>query len=456
MKLFHILLGLLFIGVTTSCSQQFDDSSDIIEGGLPTQTIGLTEPELLSIMYDSENDLSASEVDSIISDFITENKKTKDADNFKLVSKENVVSSSTRSRQSAPDHVTFYDYEIFSEGNTSGKAIVCGDKRFPSVLAYIDSYESDNEAANIMIDNAKSQALKSISSIKHYEDSLRNSTIDKIRTKTKIKGDFKYKDIESSIYLITTNTRGWAITPGGTQRAIIGPLTSTQWNQDSPYNLYAPSTVDTDNYFGAEYANRYPAGCVVVAMAQIAAWCKPNMTGINWNIASVNKVSNPDSESAIQIAKVISMIAKGSGTTYGPNGGSTSAEKAINYMKTLGISIDGAKDCNFQNVKPSLDALRLVLVTGTARKIITRGFNADGNHAWIIDGYQIRERSNARTILKQYNTYCHCNFGWGGSSDGWYLFNSDGSISFSCNGFEWIEYQIYDYNLKAYPNVRIN
>lgn len=45
-------------------------------------------------------------------------------------------------------------------------------------------------------------------------------------------------------------------------------------------------------------------------------------------------------------------------------------------------------------------------------------------------------------ILKQYNVYCHCNFGWGGDFDGWYLYQSSGDITFDCNGYPNFEYDI--------------
>lgn len=130
-------------------------------------------------------------------------------------------------------------------------------------------------------------------------------------------------------------------------------------------------------------------------------------------------------------------------------------KKARNYMKTLGVYMDDATDCTFQNMKSSLDALRLVYITGTSRHVSTRGFNASGRHAWLADGYQIRQRNSSyRMILKQYNVYCHCNFGWGGDFDGWYLYQSSGDITFDCNGYPNFEYDIFDYDLKAYPNVR--
>ena len=457
MKISYSFLWLIAIVMISSCSQQGDEPSEVIGGILPSGTIGLTEPEMLSIMFGSDNELTEEEADSILSSFMDENPSSRSQQSFKRDSKEVVSTSKSRTRSNeTPDHVVFYEYEISNNTSTSGKAIVCGDKRFPSVLAFIDSYQSEVEPSNTMIDLAKCQALKYISQIKLYEDSLRNSTITKIKNHG-VPENFSFKDVENSVFLINQESMGGVVTPGGVEMAKIGPLTNTQWNQTSPYNLYAPSTDGTDYYFGYDYNNRYPAGCLVIAMAQVAAYYQPSITGINWSLANVKSVSDPTSKNAIEVAKLISLIANGSGTEYGANGGSTQTEKARNYMKSIGIYMDNSTSCTFQNMKASLDALRPVLLTGTARNIVgSRGYVSDGNHAWLADGYQIRQRSRStRAILKQYNVYCHCNFGWGGNSDGWYLFASDGSITFDCNVSLWFgDYQVYDYNLKAYPNVR--
>tara|TARA_B100001173_G_C15951667_1_gene531685 strand:+ start:1 stop:867 length:867 start_codon:yes stop_codon:yes gene_type:complete len=56
--------------------------------------------------------------------------------------------------------------------------------------------------------------------------------------------------------------------------------------------------------------------------------------------------------------------------------------------------------------------------------IVYRGYaeNDGGGHAWNIDGYQ--------------NQYLHCNWGWGGSSNGYFYFNN-----LNGNGFSFIESQ---------------
>lgn len=79
----------------------------------------------------------------------------------------------------------------------------------------------------------------------------------------------------------------------------IGPLTTTQWDQVSPYNLYADPTTGTNDEgaFDFRYDNRYPAGCVVTAMAQIAAYLKPSMPGIDWSLANIQSVPMFDNSS---------------------------------------------------------------------------------------------------------------------------------------------------------------
>lgn len=47
--------------------------------------------------------------------------------------------------------------------------------------------------------------------------------------------------------------------------AVVGPLVQTKWNQNSPYNLYAPAT--QGGHQGA--GGRCYAGCVATAMSQV-------------------------------------------------------------------------------------------------------------------------------------------------------------------------------------------
>lgn len=296
--------------IAISCTQNLEEGDQDNGGNLLHRVaIGLTEPELLSIAYDSDNDLSEEAATDILSDFIAANNVSGSSmSTFSLTNKFTINEVNNATRSANKDHVTFYEYETENQPEKK-KALVCGDKRFPAVVAYIDSYNKTSILpADIMLANAKQYVLSTISQIKHYEDSLRVQTIDKVRRIKPFTGDFKFKDFEHNIFVYENTTRGWAVTPGGTEMAKIGPLTMTQWDQISPYNLYADPTTGTadEGTFTDSYDNRYPAGCVVTAMAQIAAYLKPSMPSIDWTLANVHSVSNSDktSERAKAVASV--------------------------------------------------------------------------------------------------------------------------------------------------------
>ncbi|WP_370862203.1 C10 family peptidase [Parabacteroides faecis] len=424
-------LGLVCLFITAiSCNQQ-DLEEPLIDGVLPKQTIGLTELEYLSIAFDGNNELSETEATDILNDFAAEKSVTKSTTPiFKLTNKTIVHGKnlSTRSSFTNPenDQVVFYEYEIDNFQSKKGKAMVCGDKRFPSVIAYSDSYENI-EPAKIMIKNAQEYTLSYISQIRYYKDSLRTATLEKIGKIKNISSNISLKDIENDIFILEhSKTKSWSVNPSGPLVSLVGPLTTTNWNQISPYNLKSKSTIGTndDSLFGSQYDHRYPAGCVVVAMAQIAAYYKARIPDIDWSLATTSSVFDKTSPAAIQIGELISKIAIGSKTTYGPKGALTNTEDAGNYVYRYGIRMGQPVFCTFQNMKESLDELRLVYITGFSNS------GSDDKHAWLADGYQLRQRYS-RQLLSEYNVYCHCNFGWGGLCDGWYLFDIKGTISFN-------------------------
>lgn len=472
------LLGTLLLCMAVSCSQEeLSNDSKPIDGQVPSATIELSESEYLSVAFTGNNELSEQEASTILKSFMSEQgTKSRSLDNSMIKLKNRTVVNSktiaSRSTNSTEDHITFYEFSIDNNQSSPGFAVICGDQRFPNVLAFAEAGNSvDVAPSQMMVEAAQNSAIKYISKIRYLEDSLRSETLHKISEKTEIPvADIDIKNLESKIYISgLPETRGQQVTPGGTWMSQIGPLTSTKWNQDSPYNHFADfSPANLSDYFGSSYKNHYPAGCVVIAIAQACTLLKPNtgLSNFNWTDASTVSfnVNDTISSASLQVSRLVNAIARGSGTTYSEKGGSTSTEKARNFIKSWGLYMNNATSCTFQNIKSTLDALRLVYVTSDSRSVISsRSYVSSGRHAWLIDGYQIRQRTlSTRQILKQNNVYCHCNFGWGGNSTGWYLFETSGNILFESDSvlqFDdnfnfYYEHFVYDNEFQCYPNFR--
>lgn len=411
MKKKEFYFGVLLSCMTISCSQQeFSSDEQLIDGQVPKTTLELSGSEYLSVCFTGNNELSESEALSILEDFISgQGTNTRNNDNhfFKLKNKTIINSKkmTSRSTDSKNDHITFYEFSMGDCQSEAGFAVVCGDKRFPHVLAFSDEASTEEvEPAQIMIKLAQNVAIKHISKIRFIEDSLRNSTLHKISKEMSIPIDeIDINNIESKIYITEVpevNSRGQQIVNpgGGDLMAQISPLTSTKWNQDSPYNHFADfAPQNLSDYFGESYKNHYPAGCVNIAIAQACAYLKPNtgLSNFSWTDASAVSFSKNDTLSlaSLMVSRMIDAIAEGSGTTYSEKGGSTSTEKARNFIKKWGLYMDNATDCTFQNIKSTLDALRLVYVTSDSRTVISsRAYVSSGRHAWLIDEYQIRQK----------------------------------------------------------------
>ena len=142
-----------------------------------------------------------------------------------------------------------------------------------------------------------------------------------------------------------------------------------------------------------------------------------------------------------------------------------------NETKSIGPKGNRIRYINysFDSVKSSIDNLCPVLIRGTAvnRKTEPDGkitFNESG-HAWVIDGYcnltcdaVHKETKEQKTITAD---YVHCNAGWGGTCNGYYISNvftfglngganaSDNQIRNSWTGFN----DHYKYNIKIFPNL---
>lgn len=198
------------------------------------------------------------------------------------------------------------------------------------------------------------------------------------------------------------------------------PLLKTKWGQWSPYN---------------NYCNGCPAGCGPIAVGQFLAYHNaPNPNTImgetfDWNLIHQNDYGKTPSEAAEdEVARYIRTLGIPLGTKYGPNASPTDQSAYAGTIKYLGFP--NATMCGYDMNK----AQQMIFAQ---KPFILRGKNSDSEkgHVWVVDGWHLYE---ARIIVSRgafvistetiRDVWAHCNFGWYGSGDGYYmpgLFNTD-------------------------------
>jgi hypothetical protein len=131
----------------------------------------------------------------------------------------------------------------------------------------------------------------------------------------------------------------------------------------------------------------------------------------------------------LNIATIISKIGEGVNMDYTPSESGTTSEEAYSYFKRAGYS--NAKlytSYSDEVIISELNANRPVYIAAISPINTLKG------HAWIIDGYKTFTITISIPEILVYlfgfpSTWTgparllHCNFGWGGLADGYYLSN---------------------------------
>lgn len=206
---------------------------------------------------------------------------------------------------------------------------------------------------------------------------------------------------------------------------VVEPLVTTKWNQDAPFNNFAPEYTDDNNN-----TQRCATGCAATAMAQIMKfhnWPEQGVGHYSYEHQSFGTISSNFSEHVYDWTNMIDRY----------NNGEYSSEQAdavALLMKDCGVSLNmnygpvsGASICSyypaFKNYfrYTSRTVNRSGCETAEFTKIITDelqegrpiiycGTGEDGGHAFVVDGYDT-------------NYFLHVNWGWGGYSDGYFDMN---------------------------------
>lgn len=324
--------------------------------------------------------------------------------------------------------------------NNAGSAVLAADRRIPDPVLAITEQGSllDKDVFPMYREGmyADSELMKGFSiynaEFNDYYVAGNNRVLDYIEgyVLQKLRAyDEKDTDIKPSYYT-TTKIGDWEVLEK------IGPLLTTAWHQDPPFNNYAPLT----RWTLFHKWQKSPAGCVPIAMAQIMAYHKfprnyeVNGYYLNWDVIRKDRTGNGLSEyNKNAIAGFISRLGEWSGAHYTPKFAFVLPSRAKKTMETMGYkgmymhTSWSAWDNNHANVV--MDMLRNdnpVFIASIA-KVAT-------GHAWVIDGYIDRQRKIETTyryhsgptkveikttIQKQ--QFIHCNWGWGEKDDGYYI-----------------------------------
>lgn len=242
---------------------------------------------------------------------------------------------------------------------------------------------------------------------------------------------------------------------------IYSAYVPTKWNQTEPYNKYVDRFVPGTTV-------RKKTGCHAVALGQIMAYHRKGKYNYDWNLISNKPVPETDAEKN-EVARLLWDIAQRAGTTWTDNNnpaGSTDLDSIKLSIGREGYSFNlvNANTLSGQAASSAkiLDEVknyhRPVAYADVAR---INGNHNDG-HIWVIDGileqyrwYYWKEFTNTPTAividiyrrLKKGRLH-HCNWGWGGESNGWFFDFSavphDGDeLNFAyCNIFGYLHFGI--------------
>lgn len=293
---------------------------------------------------------------------------------------------------------------VFNRGTDQGYLITPADDLFPAVLGYSDKGDFD-------FDNMP-PAMKAF-----LEDYARE-----------IDFNLKY------------NAEGLATTaslfdPGWDP---VEPLMATKWNQDAPYNNQCPTVSGVRTY----------TGCVATSMAQVMKYHEWPDVGEGSHSYTWNGQTLSINFSTIQFDwnNMLNEYYNNSYTT-------TQANAVAQLMKAVGYSVDMGYGTNASGAVSSKqgDALVKYFKYSKAVRYLQRdicsstefekiiydnlkeglpvlynGRSSEGGHSFVCDGYSGKH-------------YFHFNWGWGGSSDGYFylarLNPSDQGIGSSEGGY---------------------
>jgi uncharacterized protein YjdB len=283
-------------------------------------------------------------------------------------------------------------FHVFNREGNRGFVIVSADARTKEVLGYADEGTFDT---NNLPDNFRAW-------LEFYEGEIESLDKPSLRATAQTQKELK-----------RPNLRAGAILPA------VAPLVKTKWNQKAPYNNNCPTI-----------GSKTPTGCVATAMAQIMKYYNYPVKGTDGNSYTYEINNIPYSYSATFNVEYEWDKMTNYYTTNSTGDGANAVAilmwhcgVAVNMKYTASVSTTGhptnalrtyfgydqdmeyARREKYSDVDWS-DMIKAEL--SETRPVYYDGSNVQGQgHAFVCDGYDT-------------NGFFHMNWGWSGSSDGYY------------------------------------
>ena len=288
-------------------------------------------------------------------------------------------------------------YYVFNRGNNSGFIIVSGDDRAKEILGYSDT-------GSFNINTLPSNFASWLGFYQNEMKALMEQSEETTITSTTL--------LSSSTNVATRQT---------SYAASIAPLLGNiKWDQGAPYNNLCPLIKDT---------TRSVTGCVATAMAQVMRYYKwpvkgtgshtyttsslsksltADFSNATYDWANMTETYNSSSTEAQKTAVATLMFH--AGVAVDMNYGETSSASSIDMAKALFTYF--GYDSNLQSYQRDyysspewVDMIKTEL--NASRPVLYAGQSSDGGHQFVCDGYDS-------------NGLFHFNWGWSGSSDGYF------------------------------------
>ena len=310
-------------------------------------------------------------------------------------------------------------FYAFNAG-TEGFVIVSADDRFRPIVGYSDEgpFETKNMSPELEFYLGKIIEARTSRNAVLFDDTAE-----------------EWQSVAESGQLLSRN--------GGRG---VDYICSTKWNQDSPYNLYAPEA-------SSGPGGRCYAGCVATAMSQVMKlWDSPlqgssshsyNCPGYgrleanfgetiyDWDHMP-DRLGGASDEEIKAVALLMYHCAIAVDMGFSPSGsGANSWDVPRAIKKYFSYSNEAIlKTRNEFSLVDWQDMLKESFDIGWP--VYYSGFSDSGGHAFVCDGYDDSD-------------LFHFNWGWGGSSDGWFVIDEIDYAFWAQAIFNFVPTEVYNY-----------